>query len=252
MTRYLLRALAPILLILPAIAHAQMDPALMLASAGDGDIALGEGWTQIRGPEELYVFAFDVVVTVLLTALIVYHPVRRKTRRSLADLTMPRLFFLYALIGMSVGFLVVQHGSIIGFVIFGIGALLRFRSNLDDPVDTVEMIIVTVLGLAVGLGLPVMACLVAVVSWGFIWLGGRNSGVEISLKGGTEELSVQAAEQVEAMASEAGWKQVHKHYVPGKARIALLYTTSGRLSESEIETMISQSVPAETDLKITL
>ncbi|WP_425045323.1 hypothetical protein [Primorskyibacter sp. S87] len=240
------------ILALPVAATAQVDPATLLAGSTDGEIDIGQGWIQFRGPQELVKFVFAVVTTVALTGLIVYHPVRRKSRRTVADLVMPRLFFLYSLIGMAAGFLVVQHGSIIGFVIFGIGALLRFRSNLDDPVDTVEMIVVTVLGLAVGLGLPVMAFLVAVVSWCFIWLGGRNAGVEISLKAADEAHSLEAANQVEQMASSAGWKLIRKHHVPGKSRVALLYVTSGGLSDARIESMISESVPEHVDLKMTL
>lgn len=237
---------------LPTVGWPQMDPASVLAGSPDNDIPIARGWTQFRGPRELLFFLFDVAVVVALTALIVYHPVRRKFRRTVTDLVMPRLFFLYSLVGMAVGFLVIQHGSMIGFVIFGIGALLRFRSNLGDPVDTVEMIIVTVLGLAVGLGLPVMALLVAIATWCFIWLGGRNSGVEISLKGKEAAQTLGASHQVEQMAAAAGWTLVRKHHVPGKSRVDLLYTTAGELSETQIEAMISETVPENIDLKLTV
>ncbi|MBO9453007.1 hypothetical protein J7426_22280 [Tropicibacter sp. R16_0] len=236
----------------PSMGYSQIDPASLLAGTSETEIVIEQGWTQFRGKRELYFFALDVVVTIILTALIVYHPVRRKARRSVSDLVMPRLFFLYALIGMAVGFLVIQHGSMIGFVVFGIGALLRFRSNLDDPVDTVEMIIVTVLGLAVGLGLPLMAALVGVVCWCFIWLGGRNRGVEVSLKGSDEEHSLEISGAIEAMATDAGWQLVRKHHVPGKSRVTLLYITTGGLSEARIEEMIIKVVPEKVELKLNL
>ncbi|CAD0186497.1 hypothetical protein RUESEDTHA_03406 [Ruegeria sp. THAF57] len=238
--------------LLPSVSYSQIDPASLLAGTSESEIVIERGWTQFRGKQELYFFTLDVIVTIILTALIVYHPVRRKSRRSVNDLVMPRLFFLYALIGMAVGFLVVQHGSMIGFVIFGIGALLRFRSNLDDPVDTVEMIIVTVLGLAVGLGLPLMATLVAIVCWCFIWLGGRNKGVEVSLKASDEEHSLKVSGDIEAMAADAGWKLVRKHHVPGKSRVSLLFITSGGLSEARIEEMINDLVPEKVELKLNL
>ena len=251
-SQFIWRALV-LFALMPEASHAQTDPATILAGTSDGELrSLGHGWIQFRGPDELYFFLLDVVTTILLTGLIVYHPVRRKTRRSVGDLVMPRLFFLYGLIGMAVGFMVDQHGASIGFVIFGIGALLRFRSNLDDPVDTVEMIIVTVLGLAVGLGLPVMALLVALVSWGFIWLGGRNPGVEISVKGVSEQQSLQASENIETMARGAGWTLVRKHHVPGKLRVSLLYCTAGALTDAQIETMIFGVIPDDTELKVSL
>ncbi|NOD49985.1 MULTISPECIES: hypothetical protein [unclassified Ruegeria] len=241
---------ALLMVLLPGAAVTQIDPATMLAGTTESEILIERRWLQFRGKQELYFFTLDVIVTVILTGLIVYHPVRRRARRSVSDIVMPRLFFLYALVGMAVGFLVVQHGSMIGFVIFGIGALLRFRSNMDDPVDTVEMIIVTVLGLAVGLGLPLMATLVAVVCWCFIWLGGRNKGVEISLKASDEEHSLKVSGAIEAMAADAGWKLVRKHHVPGKSRVSLLFITSGGLSEARIEEMINDLVPEKVELKL--
>ncbi len=239
-----------LMVLLPGAAVSQVDPATLLAGTSESEILIERRWIQFRGKRELYFFTLDVIVTVILTGLIVYHPVRRRARRSVSDIVMPRLFFLYALVGMAVGFLVVQHGSMIGFVIFGIGALLRFRSNMDDPVDTVEMIIVTVLGLAVGLGLPLMATLVALVCWCFIWLGGRNKGVEISLKASDEEHSLKVSGAIETMAADAGWKLVRKHHVPGKSRVSLLFITSGGLSEARIEEMINDLVPEKVELKL--
>ncbi len=241
-----------LMLLLPGAAVSQVDPATLLAGSSETEILVERRWTQFRGKQELYFFTLDVIVTILLAGLIVYHPVRRKSRRTVSDLVMPRLFFLYALVGMAVGFLVVQHGSMIGFVIFGIGALLRFRSNMDDPVDTVEMIIVTVLGLAVGLGLPLMATLVAIVCWCFIWLGGRNRGVEISLKATDEAHSLEVSDAIEKMADAAGWTLVRKHHVPGKSRVSLLFITARGLTEAEVESQISDLVPDKVDLKLTL
>ncbi|WP_171182009.1 hypothetical protein, partial [Ruegeria sp. HKCCA4633] len=105
-----------LMLLLPGAAVSQVDPATMLAGASGSEIVIERRWTQFRGKQELYFFTLDVIVTIILAGLIVYHPVRRKARRSVRDIVMPRLFFLYALIGMAVGFLVVQHGSMIGFV----------------------------------------------------------------------------------------------------------------------------------------
>ena len=63
----------------------------------------------------------------------------------------------YALIGMVVGFLVTNHGALIGFVIFGIGGLLRLRTDADTTRDMMRLILVILIGLCVGLDLPVMA-----------------------------------------------------------------------------------------------
>jgi hypothetical protein len=64
----------------------------------------------------------------------------------------------------------------LAFVIFGIGALLRFRTVLDNPKLTGKAIIVVVIGLACGMGSWVMAVFVTAFSWILIfWLDSRIS-----------------------------------------------------------------------------
>jgi len=182
----------------------------------------GGGWAQIYNLPELQSFGIDVVLTLALAALLTFHPVRRASRTRPRDFVMPRLFLLYALVGMAVGFLVIQHGYIIGFVIFGIGALLRFRSNLDDPVDTVEMIVVTVLGLCVGLNLPIMGILIGAVTWIVIWLTGKRLPLEIRLQAeDAAQLDKQLAD-LKGIVGEEGWKVVHQHRATSKFSIRLV------------------------------
>jgi hypothetical protein len=62
----------------------------------------------------------------------------------------------------------------LAFVIFGIGALLRFRTVLDNPKVTVKAMTVVVIGLACGMGSWVMAVFVTAFSWVLIfWLDSR-------------------------------------------------------------------------------
>jgi len=64
----------------------------------------------------------------------------------------------------------------LAFVIFGIGALLRFRTVLDNPKLTGKAITVVVIGLACGMGSWVMGVFVTAFSWVLIfWLDSRIS-----------------------------------------------------------------------------
>ena len=83
-------------------------------------------------PGQLLVFALDCIIVLAISSAIVFHPVRIRARRNVRDLELPRLFLMYGLIGMAIGFLVLQYGAVIGFVIFGIGGLLRFRSVIRN------------------------------------------------------------------------------------------------------------------------
>jgi hypothetical protein len=155
---------------------------------------------------------------------------------------MPRLFYLYALVGMAVGFLVVNHGYVIGFVVFGIGALLRFRSNLDDPVDTVEMILVTALGLCVGMDLPIMAILIGITAWFVILVAARDSYFQVTLKDADGSHLDAALAAIESTAGENGWAiaGVHRSHVKPGAEIVL--KKAGAFDEAEIEARLASSL----------
>lgn len=234
-------ALTLLISTLPAHAVGQSDPLSTI-----GDIAPlsvdGNGWDEWRDTAELVAFFVDVAVTLALAALIAHHPVRRRSPVTLASAALPRLFYLYALVGMAIGFLVVNHGYVIGFVVFGIGALLRFRSNLDDPVDTVEMILVTALGLCVGMNLPVMAVLIGFVAWAVILFAARGAYFQITLKDEDGSNLDGAVAAVESEALKHGWTiaRVHKSHVKPSAEIVL--KKAGSFDEAEIEKHLALSL----------
>jgi len=241
----------------PALAQ-MMPPQGPMTSAGTGaqlsgggweQQLFGGGWAQLSNLPELIAFGQDAVLTLLLAALIVFHPVRRRMRRTLEDLMIPRLFFLYALIGMAVGFLVIQHGYIIGFVVFGIGALLRFRSTLDNAADTVEVILITVIGLSVGLGLPVMAVLFAVVGWGLIWVAGRTRGYEVTLRAKDTALANDAILALNGLVSGQGWTCVSTHQIPAKQSCQFVLVVPGALQPDAFESAVADVLPEGVEFK---
>jgi len=224
-------------------------PGIPVDSGGISQQVFGAG--QFSNLNELMSFGQDTVLTLFLTALIVFHPVRRRSRHVLIDLQMPRLFFLYALVGLIVGFLVIQHGYIIGFVIFGIGTLMRFRSSLDDPLDTSEVILVTLIGLTIGLGLSVMAILFGMIGWGKIWLAGRKRGYEVILRS-TKSVSLQECEQaVKKLIDQHSWEFVNSFRQPAKNSCRILLFAPGKLPATDVQEAVAQSVPegVETQLR---
>ena len=227
--------------LLPVPALAQVDPLSAMDQMANLFIE-GNGWDEWQDKAELFAFLVDAIVTLALAALIAHHPVRRRAPVTLASADMPRLFYLYALVGMAVGFLVVNHGYVIGFVVFGIGALLRFRSNLNDPVDTVEMILVTALGLCVGMDLPVMAILIGIIAWAVILVAARESHFQVTIRDEDGSNLDAAVAAVESEAVERGWTiaRVHRSHVKPSVEIVLKKT--GAIDEAEIEGRLASSL----------
>jgi hypothetical protein len=91
----------------------------MIGGSLDADAVISTGQSaQIALPrldlmfrrELLTVFVLDCVIVLAVSSAIVFHPVRIRARRNVRDLELPRLFLMYGLIGMAIGFLVLQYG----------------------------------------------------------------------------------------------------------------------------------------------
>src|SRR5205807_5733181 len=85
---------------------------------------------------------------------------RRSLANPLSDLEERKALILLGMVGAVVAELS-GTSQTLAFVIFGIGALLRFRTLLDNPKLTGKAITVVVVGLACGMGSWAMAVFVA-------------------------------------------------------------------------------------------
>src|SRR5262249_58399161 len=116
----------------------------------------------------------SLALAVAYAWVVAWHP--RSTRiDSLSNLEERKTLVLLGMVGAVVAELS-GVSTTLAFVIFGIGALLRFRTVLDNPKLTVKAITVLVIGLACGMGSWVMAVFVTAFSWVLIfWLDSRIS-----------------------------------------------------------------------------
>lgn len=161
-------------------AMAQMaDASLMLPAEID---IRGKGWSQLTNYDEMVEFALSLGETILATALIAFHPVNFGYRDPTSTFDLTKNMFLFAFIGMLTGFLVMHHGYLIGFVIFGIGGLFRFRMETISTFDTAQLVIIALVGLAVGLDLPVMAFVSVVATSLVLWLFGKTVTLQLEVK----------------------------------------------------------------------
>lgn len=142
----------------------------------------GRGWNQIGKVTEMLDFALTVFETTILTAVLVFHPAYIRRHGSALNVDMRKGMFLFSFIGMLTGFLVLNHGYLIGFVIFGIGGLFRFRMASSSIADTGKLVIVSLIGLAAGLDLPVMALIASVAAWIVIWAFGSSQQLTLEVK----------------------------------------------------------------------
>lgn len=168
----------------------------------------GNGWQQIKNLGEMADFALALVEITVLTLAVAFHPVSLAMRRSKADFELPRTLFLYAVMGMTVGFLVLHHGYIIGFVIFGIGGLLRFKTEVENPAHTTRLILVTLIGLCVGLDLPVMAVIATISAGLIVQLMSHHAKFALEVRFSEKKSVQQSIDKLSALLSERGFATV--------------------------------------------
>lgn len=215
-----------------------------------GDNLSLEGELLWAEPVEVLAFTLDMVLALALAASLAWHPKRMRDRQTVEDLSKPFLILLYGLIGMAVGFLVVHHGYIIGFVVFGMGALLRFRNSMDKNEDTVQVMFVTLLGLTVGLGLSFSAVLLTIVGWGLIWFSGQSKGYEIVLKGNDDAALSTAIEAVEEVLSKYHVALINRTSNPTKLSARILVKAPAKLPQTEFEGAVLNALPQEVQARV--
>ncbi len=119
----------------------------------------GEGWTGFTDLDFLLGAFLKLVLATALGAVIGFHPRRIRTADTLEEIEAPKVSIVYAVIGSLIGILVVKYGLVMGFVLFGIGGLIRFRTVMRSAQLTGQVIFVTLIGLTCGLDLPHVAVL---------------------------------------------------------------------------------------------
>src|SRR2546430_6876251 len=160
------------------------NPAEELAKAGStgGIDPKGNSWVSIQEsveqfghPEFILRLFLSLTLALGCAFAIAWHPRRASLADPLADLEERKALILLGVVGAVVAELS-GSSQTLAFVIFGIGALLRFRTVLDNPKLTGKAIMVVVVGLACGMGSWAMAVFVTAFSWVLVyWLDSHSS-----------------------------------------------------------------------------
>ena len=157
------------------------NPAEEMAKVGTTD-PKGDSWLSIQNsieqfghPEFILRLFLSLSLAVACAWAIAWHPRRSSLMNPLSDFEERKALILLGMVGAVVAELS-GTSQTLAFVIFGIGALLRFRTLLDNPKLTGKAITVVVVGLACGMGSWAMAVFVTAFTWLLVfWLDSHAS-----------------------------------------------------------------------------
>jgi uncharacterized membrane protein YhiD involved in acid resistance len=167
--------------------------------------ALREGWESFADHWLLLDMVVVLLFALLLGALIAYHPSTRRRISTLEHFEQPKTLLMYAVVAAVVA-LIVEVQPAMAFVIFGIGGLLRFRTDVGEAKDTGRVILVTVVGLCCGLKIYIVAVPATVIGWILIFLLEQQITGIIRVHGVGEQALLDATRAHRALIVEAGCK----------------------------------------------
>jgi hypothetical protein len=129
----------------------------------------GPGWNAFSQPEQYWHAALVFLAATASGAVLAYHPVYQGRPLTLEMLEQRKTIIIYSSVGALIAIICTVAPSM-AFVIFGIGGLMRFRTNTGESTITGQTIMGTLIGLCWGLGLQLIAVLATVYFALMIWV----------------------------------------------------------------------------------
>jgi hypothetical protein len=211
---------------------------------GDSWVSIKQSVEQFGHPEFILRLFLSLSLAVGCAYAIAWHPRRASLADPLADLEERKALILLGVVGAVVAELS-GSSQTLAFVIFGIGALLRFRTVLDNPKLTGKAIMVVVVGLACGMGSWAMAVFVTGFSWVLVyWLDSHSScRVRIRLDDGEDPKPIFGMVQ-SLLVSHKCRLQSSALYEDKGQMVFLLYIPSGvdpRQLEAEVRSRLKKN-----------
>jgi len=188
---------------------------------------------------------FALVLASALGALIAYHPRTRRTVDRIVDADAQRALVMYAAIGATTGIMVMKYGVVVGFVIFGIGGLIRFRTELRSTMMTGRLIFVTLVGLACGLDLPHFAVLATAFAFALIAVQDASVTYEVTVKGLTTATIETAARAYAELLAREDCRVLGERKRFSKGSVSLVFRAPHRVTRDRLDQVLTTAIPAE-------
>ena len=223
---------------------------LILQTAGPK----GEGWQGFQDWRFLINASANLLLAAVLGAAIASPPRHLQTADTFEEIEATQIYILYAVIGSITGILVVQYGMAVGFVLFGIGALIRFRTVLRSASLTGRLIFVTLIGLSCGLDLPHVAVLVTLFGFALIFLLDARFTFRIYVRGLPNDSVTRSARAYREALEHENCRIISEKKDPARGRVTFIIRSAqvdvGKNLEASLETKVDPSLQGSVDWEI--
>lgn len=230
--------LASTILYVAAARASQQLPNVLFQQTG----SLGAGWRGFTDIGFLVNALFALTLATILGAAIAYHPRHGQTADTLEEIEAPKIYLLYSVIGAIIGIMVVKYGLVVGFVLFGIGGLIRVRTAMRSVRLTGQLIFVTLIGLSCGLDLPHVAVLATAFGFALIYVLDVQMTYRIDIRALTADQIAPAAAAYRALLEQKGCKVMSEKKNPRKKRITFIFQNPGSVTRGQLEDMLEAEI----------
>jgi hypothetical protein len=182
-----------------------------------------------------------LVLGAALGAVIGFHPMTRRTVDTLAEAELPKVQVIFAFVGAVIGVTVREFGMVIGVVVFGIGGLLRFRTDAGSARDNGRLIVVTLVGLIAGLGLPHLAVLTTLCAFALIWLFDSRPACRVRIEDLPTERLTECADAYRAILVAHGGRIVGEHRSVAKNRVEFVLRLPRANAREELQKALGEA-----------
>jgi hypothetical protein len=203
------------------------------------------GWHGFTDVEWMAKALAALTLATALGALLAFHPTTRRSVDTREEAELPKVSIMYALVGAMVGVVVLEYGIVIGFIVFGLGGLMRFRTDMTSTRDTGRLIIVTLLGLIAGLNLPHFAVLSAAFAWVLIYIFDGHPVCELEVHEIPKGRVKDAAEAYRAVLAELKCTLISENKSFSKHRIDYVFRAPRASTQASLHAALCERVPAE-------
>lgn len=205
----------------------------------------GQGWASFADLPLLVRALLALVLASALGAVIAYHPRSQRTVDRIVEVEAQKAYVMYAAIGALTGIMVLRYGVVVGFVIFGIGGLIRFRSELGSAPMTGRLIFTTLVGLACGLDLPHLAILATGFAFALISVLDATITYQITVKGLAVGSIETAARAYRSLLEREQCRVIgdRKHFSRGS--VDLVFRAPHRVTRDRLDHVLATEIPAD-------
>lgn len=188
-------------------------------------------------------FLLLILGAAALGAILAYHPFASR-RASVEELEQPKIIITYTVVGALIAIIVAPIPQM-AFAIFGIGGLMRFRTELGAAKETGRVILATVLGLSCGLEFWTVAILGTMIAWILLFILESQVNLRLVVRGVRSDTISQSAEAYAKILRALKCSFAAPRKNPSKGQVSFNIQHKRGLTHEEIEGKCNAEISKE-------